>query len=111
MCFWVDDNGGEWLGLTTQKARKPHRCGDCNREIVPGEMYTRASFVNDGRATSVPSCSQCFRTRKLIEAHELAEGCRAYEASPPWGGDDVREWLADRGLRYDAEDDALVSRE
>lgn len=41
------------------RARKPHKCLDCFREIAPGESYTAVDMLYDGRWTHEEMCAHC----------------------------------------------------
>jgi hypothetical protein len=49
--------------VQTRTARKPHRCGGCDRRIDPGERYLRhVTFPSDGiydRIQTGAECSDC----------------------------------------------------
>jgi len=109
MCFIDDDGRSSFLSADHRTARKPHGCDDCPGTIASGQPYTRRSWAVDGRIWTANECARCERVRALIKAHEIAEGCAAWEAVAPFGGDSLSGWMADRDLRYDAAADALVS--
>lgn len=48
------------------KARKPHRCDECCREIRTGEQYLYAFGVWDGYASSWHTCSHCREIQKFV---------------------------------------------
>lgn len=41
------------------RARKPHRCGECGREIAIGESYRYGFLVDMGEAMSFHTCAHC----------------------------------------------------
>ena len=41
------------------KARKEHKCSECNRIIRPGEHYQYITGLMDGRWSSMKRCIQC----------------------------------------------------
>lgn len=47
------------LSDSRPKARKPHRCGYCNRVIDPGETYDRQVNIADDRVYTWKSCLHC----------------------------------------------------
>ena len=79
------------------------RCEECGRTIPPGEWheyvwqreYECCQFCNDrdvddcecdyGETYECRTCRDCCRFRDAVQATELAEGCAAYEALPPYG--------------------------
>lgn len=44
----LDDWGGGFTRTSAPVARKRHRCGECRREILPGEQYYLAVGRYDG---------------------------------------------------------------
>lgn len=44
---------------TTQKARKPHKCGECGREIEPGELYVRVWAIGSEGPFQGKWCAHC----------------------------------------------------
>jgi len=54
-----DEYYDSW-SVKSVKARKPHVCKECGREIAIGETYTRESYLIRGDGWgSVPHCSHC----------------------------------------------------
>lgn len=52
--------GPQLLSEKRVKARKTHMCETCRRPaITPGQEYTRASYVFDGRAYTWIQCDHC----------------------------------------------------
>ena len=49
----------------TRRARKPHQCDACDREIKPGELYCRDAILYDGEWSAVTRCACC----ELIYQH------------------------------------------
>lgn len=56
-------NDGEY-----RKARKPHKCQECRREIAVGETYHYETFRNDGRFEQHKTCSHCMVVRDWLSA-------------------------------------------
>lgn len=56
---------------TYPKARKPHTCVACRRDIRPGDVYTRVYILFDGSGRTVKRCLRC----QSIHLH-LRELCR-----------------------------------
>jgi len=50
-------------GLILRTARKSHQCGECNREIIPGEKYEYSSQVYDNEWSTNKTCLGCRRIR------------------------------------------------
>jgi hypothetical protein len=71
MCI-VDEcsgDGPEVSAETTPIARKPHICGECRREIEPGERYRRVFMVCDGDASTYRSCRHCMVAQEWLSAN------------------------------------------
>lgn len=73
MCRTDGGDGPAVSSTTTQKARKTHKCGECGREIQPGETYTRTWGIWDGFASTYKTCSHC-----AIPEEWLAINCDGY---------------------------------
>jgi hypothetical protein len=56
--FWTD---------IERKARKAHRCYECNRTIQPGETYTRSAGVWEGNFQCVKRCAHCMAYMRIID--------------------------------------------
>lgn len=41
------------------RARKPYRCGECGRDIAPGETYRYTFSVYEGHAGTDRTCAHC----------------------------------------------------
>lgn len=79
----VDDyDGPEFFSSNMRKARTTHRCGECLREIKPGERYEHAAGMWDGNFYTHKTCSVCVELReKFCEGYtyenvlgEICEG-------------------------------------
>lgn len=44
---------------STREARKAHKCGECRREIMPGETYHRVRYLFEGTWGSHVMCEPC----------------------------------------------------
>ena len=55
------DDGERYLIWKTgeRRAAKPHKCGECYREIAKGERYLYSAGLYDGRWTSNHICAHC----------------------------------------------------
>jgi hypothetical protein len=56
--------------VATRKARKRHRCCECNEPIMPGQLYEHVSGKWDGTFSVVRTCLRCARIRD--------DFCRSY---------------------------------
>ena len=48
------------------RAKKEHRCGECNRAIAKGENYQRCSGKFDGEFYDEKTCAQCAEIRSAL---------------------------------------------
>jgi len=61
------------------KAKKEHRCEDCNEPIPVGSKYQRASGKYDGEFFDIKTCSVCVEVRDAFTCAEYDQ------AGPPPG--------------------------
>lgn len=54
-------------------ARKAHKCGECSRQIEPGEKYQYVSGVWDGDFDTKKTCRHC-----LVGQELLIRECRGF---------------------------------
>jgi hypothetical protein len=55
------------------RARKPHKCSCCRRQIEPGETYVAHFSIFYGDCTSEKCCADCEKDRQeFAEAHDGA---------------------------------------
>jgi hypothetical protein len=50
----------------TVRARKAHQCGECFRQIEPGEHYVRNAGKWEGDFWSMKTCAHCDAFRKMV---------------------------------------------
>lgn len=60
---------------TRRKARKPHRCCECNEDILPGSEYIIISGFWDGRPDSWKQCLRCDAVSSSIVKRLDQRGC------------------------------------
>lgn len=98
MCAIDDAEGWQFGSIEQRRARKPHCCIECGREIAAGEQYQYARGYYDGSWYTYRSCRNCTaaRTWLVIECggslfHGLSE-----ELQEHWDyGSEYRSmWLA-----------------
>lgn len=66
-CVYVDhDSGPELCSEKLVKARKIHICGECLREIKPGETYETMFGVWEGSHDTHKTCSDCLSIRSEL---------------------------------------------
>jgi len=74
-----------------RKARKPHRCIECDAEIVPGELHEWGKYLLDGEWGEDRTCMTCVRIRRDFCA---PVGCLRDELVEHLGFDYVTgEWI------------------
>lgn len=56
-------DGPTALWIKKRKARKPHTCCECNKEIKPGEMYEHAKLLQDREFCAYKTCAICQEIR------------------------------------------------
>lgn len=83
MCF--DGEPPSCFVQIIRKARKPHKCYECRKEILKGVLYEYSSGIWDGRPDDFKVCMDCVNLRKQIETIELSHGCSHSESSPGFG--------------------------
>jgi hypothetical protein len=95
------------------KARKAHRCGECRREIAPGEIYERTVSIYDGTASTYKTCAHC-----LVLGDWLSENCDGYiytevvedfqEHASEYSREDIGALAAMAGRHWRTTDGALL---
>ena len=53
-------------------ARKAHVCGECRKQILPGEKYESAAYVFDGSFNHEKKCLVCAEIRDAFLEHGCA---------------------------------------
>lgn len=97
MCFYHDGEADIYK-VKPVRARKTHRCYECQRAIQPGEPYLRHFQVYEGEPFSCAVCRDCAYVRQLIHDLEIANGCREWESRPAWG--ELDTLMGDYGDEY-----------
>ena len=59
--FWV----------SSPRARKKHRCGECYNDIMPGETYEKVAGVWCGEFNHFKTCLACARLREWLVEQEV----------------------------------------
>lgn len=89
------------------KARKAHRCEDCNRTIPIGEVYIRTECLWDGVFQTAKRCTECAALgRDMFSRGFISEGpdgqdCHPYLPEVDYW-DDVRDLSQEWADRVDA---------
>lgn len=70
-CVYVDADLGpaQWrIGPYTRRARKRHKCSECDREIIPGEKYEYlvARWSDMRKADTYRTCRDCLSVRDVF---------------------------------------------
>lgn len=68
-CYCDFDGYWDVYRSTEHVARKPHKCYECGRKIMPGERYEMAFAIGDGDKWVMPTCPHCLDIRKWVVAH------------------------------------------
>lgn len=55
----------EFIHIEDRKARKPHKCCECRKQILPGEKYEHARGKYEGDMWTADTCLIC---REIAEA-------------------------------------------
>jgi len=104
---------GQILGDALLKARKPHRCSDCRRDIPAGRVYRRQRWIGErgDKPDTLKWCRRCYAMR-MQEWTASHDGCSigepreyAHELAKEYGWREmlrdlrghVASWTAKRG--------------
>ena len=75
------------------KARKAHICQMCNGPIAPGDTYSRATMIYDGRIYDWVECSACQADSVCHEVHASWGFCEegvGFAQAEEWAHETVR---------------------
>lgn len=73
MCMWDDDGESyQMADRQMRRARKEHRCTECNRTIAIGERHEVMKGLYDGHWDTHRVCAQCIEARRWLA--EVCEG-------------------------------------
>lgn len=79
MSCYCDTEAPSVFASATPKAKKAHRCCECNGVIQPGETYQRYWGVWDGEAATYRICSDCNEAAKWYTSLVKCFGdCRSF---------------------------------
>ena len=56
------------------RARVPHQCDECLREIATGELYEYAWGIWEGRPEHYETCAECWEVRDDLRDDMLSSG-------------------------------------
>lgn len=113
-----EDGISELFSESRPKARKLHRCSECDKAINRGDQYQRTSGKSDGEFWTFITCLLCAEIRKVFSCNEgellggmLWEQMRDYafptlktsspcfrELSPDAKAEVIRRWQIWKGL-------------
>lgn len=96
MCS-IDVDPPEFFNSKTVTARKSHKCDECARDILDGEVYTNAIGKWDGTFSAFKTCSHCTVLQKWLRrecggflygglSDEMEEHAREYQSFWLWRG-------------------------
>lgn len=60
------DEGSEFCSTSTPRARVVHKCCECERAILPGELYERAVNKYQGDLATSKTCLDCVSIREAF---------------------------------------------
>lgn len=93
------------LSESKPKARKVHRCGMCNGQIVPGEVYNSATYKDDDLYV-FKTCQPCEKDGIVTEVYSWCGGPSegvmaedAWEWAHEEASPEAERWLARHGCR------------
>jgi hypothetical protein len=66
VCLSGFDGYSEFCHTQIRKARKAHRCSECDKEILPGERYERATGKSEGELWDADTCLICAEIAKAF---------------------------------------------
>lgn len=72
VCIGGGGDDGEYCAFSNAeypKARKPHKCQECYREIAIGSEYERYSGVYDNAFFTHKTCMDCFHIRRGLQCN------------------------------------------
>jgi hypothetical protein len=76
------------LHSSKPKARKPHWCNSCGRQIDPGETYLRQDNVFDDQRYTWMSCAHCLAVYDALEKADAETPGLSDEGLP-----ELTDWL------------------
>ncbi len=91
MCRIDGADRSEVYSESTHRARKEHKCYECRRAIMPGEVYRRVFTVTEGDASSMKVCGHC-----IVAQDWLISNCGGYVYG------EVREEIEEHAQEYRA---------
>lgn len=56
---WDGDGYSDFCKTVVRKARKPHECSECGKQILPGEKYEHATGKTEGDMWAFDTCLIC----------------------------------------------------
>lgn len=78
VCLSMDyDGSNEFYADKHVRAKKPHRCCECGRDIAVGETYHRATGKSHGVLFTEATCAPCAEIRQVFS-------CGAWVFSMLW---------------------------
>lgn len=88
MCMWDVGDGPQVYRHRVVKARKPHTCVECGRQIEIGERYHYDFQVYDGDPFCAHTCEHCRVAEKW-----LIRECGGYLIHAVW--EDIRDHIVE----------------
>lgn len=73
MCMADDADPCSYWDESVHKARKTHKCSECDRAIAPGEPYRSCRWISEGQWSTSKMCSHC-----EVAAEWLRKNCGGF---------------------------------
>ena len=93
-CYCDDTDAPTAFQQSARKAKKDHRCNECNRSIEQGETYRHVWGVWDNTAQTFKTCPDCIDFIAWFEAHVPCV-CWAYGCTHEIAIESAQEYEAD----------------
>ncbi len=82
-------------GEAGQRARKPHICCECGRQIEIGEIYQKAAGIWEGSPQSFHTCAECWEVREDLREDLPSGYIYSEETACTLAFGNLREAIAD----------------
>lgn len=89
MCRAEGGDPPEFSRSKTCRARKPHKCDECGRQIEAGELYRYDFMISEGSAYYFHTCAHC-----VVPAGWLTHNCGGFVFG------EVREEIEEHAEEY-----------
>lgn len=103
MCFFYDECCSVY-GEETRRARKPHKCEHCRKQIEKGHRYVYAHGIFDNHAFDLKCCGACQLDRFRIHLTEIGEGCSWSESWADMSDPEIDDWMESHEFERSSQD-------